>query len=119
MCLLLRNTLRRGRSCVPFTFLRMRSLRRSLPTIFMPMVVSSSRTGGHYNRPLVLLLAALARLASLLTHALSAVADAFAAVRLRGTEPANLRGRLPDGLFVGAGEDEDGALGVCRDSRRD
>src|SRR5512143_2833482 len=111
MCLALRNTVRRGRSAVPFTFLRMRSLRRSLPTIFMAMVASSlSREAAPRAARYELLLAALARLARLLADALAAVADALAAVRLRRAEAADLRGGLPDQLLVGAVQDQHRAL---------
>src|SRR5688572_1848082 len=101
----LRKTLRRGRSAVPTTFLRMRSLRRSRPAILMAMASSSSPR---------LLLAALARLTGLLANLLALVANALAAVRLRRAEPADLGGRLADHFLVGALEDDQGALGLGR-----
>src|SRR5262245_11265110 len=118
MCFALRNTVRRGRSVVPLTFLRMRSLRRSLPTILMPMVVSPRvrrRAGRLPLRTQELLLTALARLARLLAHALAAVANALAAVGLRRPEAADLGRGLADELLVGAVEHEDRALRVGRD----
>ena len=72
--------------------------------------------GAARCEPCKLLLAALARLARLLAHALAAVAHALAAVGLRRAEAADLRGGLPDELLVGAVQDEHGALRVGRGS---
>src|SRR5262249_6031370 len=65
------------------------------------------------------LLAALARLARLLAHALALIAYALATVRLRRPEVADLGRGLADELLVGAVQDQDRALRVGRDGRRD
>src|SRR5580693_2170378 len=96
----LRKTLRRGWSEVPLIFRRMRSFLRSRPTICMAMLLASARLRG---------------LAGLLADLLALVPHALAAVGLGWAEAADLRGRLPHALLVGAREDDDRALGVARD----
>src|SRR5579884_2834584 len=60
-----------------------------------------------------LLLGALgAGLAGLAAHALSAIADAFALVRLRLAQLANFRGRLADTLLVDPADGDDGVTGL-------
>src|SRR5438034_6212678 len=107
MCLAVRKTVRRGFSTVPDIFLRMRSLRRSRPTILIAMAKISYGLLGR--------LAALAGLARLLADLLALVANALAAVGLRRTEAADFGGRLAHELLVGAREVHDRALRVTRD----
>src|SRR4051812_10176177 len=117
MCLLERKTVRRGCAGVPLILRRMRSLRRSRPTIRMAMM-----------SPYLILecldlfracAGALCGLAGLLADLLALVANAFAAVRLRRAEPADLRRRLAHEGFVGAVQDDDRALRVAWDLHRD
>src|SRR5580704_9351057 len=100
MCFALRKTLRRGRSAVPLIFRRIRSLRRSRPTICIAMASLPSGLRG---------------LARLLAHLLALVAHALASVRLRRPEAANLCGRLTHHLFVRTREDEQCSLRVAGD----
>src|SRR2546421_5122054 len=86
MCLLERNTARRGRAAVPRTFLRTRRWRRSRATC--RFCISAS--------------ALLRRLAGLAQHALVDVADALALVRLGLADLADVGGHLADQLLVEA-----------------
>src|SRR5215218_7658051 len=85
MCLLERNTARRGRAVVPRTFLRTRRWRRSRET-------SRFCICGPLLR----------RLAGLAQHALVDVADALALVRLRLADLADVGGHLAAELQVDA-----------------
>src|SRR5215218_131710 len=94
MCLLERNTARRGRAVVPRTFLRTRRWRRSRET-------SRFCICGPLLR----------RLAGLAQHALVDVADALALVRLRLANLANVGGHLADELLVEALHRDAGGAG--------
>src|SRR5438128_1833152 len=98
MCLALRNTLRRGRSIVPLTPLRTRSLRRSRPSSFRGAAVMS-----------------LACLSGLLADLLALVTHALAAVRLWRAERADLGGRLPHQRLVCARDGKEGAFRILVD----
>src|SRR5580693_8402183 len=100
MCFALRKTLRRGRSAVPLIFRRIRSLRRSRPTICIAMASLPSGLRG---------------LARLFADLLTLVAHALAAVGLGRPEAADLGGSLPHHFLVGTREDEECSLGVARD----
>src|SRR6516165_1541815 len=100
MCFALRNTLSRGRSAVPLIFRRIRSFRRSRPTICIAMASLSSGLRG---------------LARLLADLLALVAHALAPVRLGRPEAADLGGGLAHHFLVGTGENEECSLGVTGD----
>src|ERR1700755_45306 len=100
MCLLLRKTLRRGRSAVPLILRRILSFRRSRPTTCIAMASLSSGLRG---------------LARLFADLLALIAHALAAVGLRGTETADLGRGLSHHFFVRAGQDEQRALRVAGD----
>src|SRR5277367_2970026 len=100
MCFALRKTLRRGRSAVPLILRRIRSFRRSRPTICIAMASLSSGLRG---------------LARLLADLLALIAHALASIRLRRPEAADLGGRLTHDLFVRTREDEQCSLRVARD----
>src|SRR5262249_24639704 len=97
MCRFDRNTDRRGRAAVPFTFLRTRRCRRSLPSSFRGL------NDIDVLLPAVLLLRGLAGLSQ---HALVGVTDALALVRLRLADLADVGCDLADGLLVGAPYDD-------------
>src|SRR5579859_2099772 len=100
MCFALRNTLRRGRSAVPLIFRRIRSLRRSRPTICIAMASLASGLRG---------------LARLLADLLALVAHSLAAIRLRRPEAPDLGGGLTHHFLVRTREDEKCSLRVARD----
>src|SRR5262245_45894705 len=99
MCLLDRNTARRGRAALPRTFLRTRRWRRSLATCRFCMVAPS------------LFSALLRRLAGLAQHALVDVADALALVGLGLADLADVGGHLADELLVEALHRDAGGAG--------
>src|SRR5262245_43703363 len=86
MCLLDRNTDRRGRAAVPRTFLRTRKWRRLRASTLWSVIVSTS---------------SLRRLAGLAEDALVGVADALALVRLGLADLADVGRHLADQLLVG------------------
>src|ERR1035438_4419463 len=100
MCRALRNTLRRGLSAVPLIFRRILSFRRSRPTICIAMASLPSGLRG---------------LARLFADLLALIPHALATVRFRRPEPSDLGGGLTHHFLVGAREDHESPLRVCRD----
>src|SRR4249919_3320230 len=92
MCLLDRNTARRGRSAVPMIFLRTRRWRR----FRCSSLVSGIAIGPRLLR----------RLAGLAHDALAGVTDALALVRLGLADLANVGRDLTDELLVVAAHDD-------------
>src|SRR4029077_4421504 len=97
MCLLDRNTVRRGRAAVPMTFLRTRRWRRRRCSDLVRLIAGSSTwlLGG---------------LAGFALDALAGVADALALVGLGLAELANVGGHLSDELLVEAAHGDAGRL---------
>src|SRR6185503_20240784 len=112
MWLRLRNTARRGRSCVPARWRRIRSwrLRRAAPRLATCVIVLVPRISW------LLLAADLAGLAGLAADVLARVFDALALVRLGLARRADLRGNLPDELLV---DPEDREVGRVLDFEAD
>src|SRR6188768_2105494 len=113
MWLRLRNTARRGRSCVPARWRRIRSwrLRRAAPRLATCVIVLVPRRSQS-----LLLAADLAGLAGLAADVLARVFDALALVRLGLARRADLRGNLPDQLLV---DPEDREVGRVLDLEAD
>src|SRR5687768_12454610 len=121
MCLLERNTARRGRSAVPRTYFRTRLCRRSRATCFClaETVIgppplrswSSFRPQRAASAPRTLAWRSLGRLSGLAANDLAGVAHAFALVGLGLAQLADVGRHLSDGLLVVAAH---GDAGRCR-----
>src|SRR5262245_61205824 len=104
MCLAERNTDRRGRSGVPFTFFRIDSLRRSrASSLDFAMMISLCRAG----------------LADLLLDHFLDVLDALPLVRLGGTDRANLGRGLAEELAIDSAQDHQVLVDLRRHALRE